>query len=129
MKTRYVMLATLILVALALPSVPALSISDAKDTHKYTIGVEGAQDVTLRMLLIAKPSATGALTRESKFITVPFETTFEASSFYVWFDTLEGGKDGERFMSIYKIDGELQGGGISGTIKRDHKQTFGFGNL
>ena len=130
MKTRFVLLATLALVSLALPTVPTLSKSDgAKEIQKYTIGVEGAQGVKLRMLLVTKPSATGAPTRESKTITVPFETTFEAASFYVWFDTLEGGKEGDRFMSIYKIDGDLQGGGFGGTIKGDNKQTFGFGNL
>jgi hypothetical protein len=133
MKTKAVLLATVSLVVVALPIVPALSNADrAKDTHKYTIGVEGTQDVKLRMLLVAKPSARAAPTRESKIVTVPFETTFEASSFYVWFDTLDGGesgKDGDRIMAMYKIGGELQGGGFGGTLKGEKKKTFGFGNL
>lgn len=130
MKTRFVLLAALALGSLALPNLTALSKSDgAKEIRKYTIGAEGAQGVKLQMLLVTKPSAADAPTRESKTITVPFQTTFEATSFYVWFDTLEGGKDGDRLESIYKIDGDVQGGGFSGTIKGDNKQTFGFGNL
>lgn len=130
MKLSFVLLATSAIVALALSTARALSNSnDARDTHKFTIGVEGAKGVKIRMLLIAKPSATGAPTRDSRVITVPFQTTFDAASFYVWFDVLEGGKEGDRFMSIYRIDGELQGGGFGGTIKGDNKQTFGFGNL
>ena len=130
MKTRFTLLASLALVALALPAAPALSQSGGvKENQKYTIGVEGTPGVKLRMLLVAKPSATGAPTRESKTITIPFETTFEAAAFYVWFDTLEGGKDGDRFTSIYKIDGDHQGGGFGGTIRGNNKHTFGFGTL
>jgi hypothetical protein len=129
MRRRVLLLVPLVIVATAF-AVPALSkSSDVDALHKYTIGIDGAEGTVLQMLLVAKPSASGAPARKLQTITVPFETTFEASSFFVWFDTLEGGKDGDRFRSIYRIDGELQGEGFGGRVKTGNKQTFGFGNL
>ena len=130
---KLISIATVSIVALTLSIVPVLSNEDNdEDTHKYTIGVEGTKGAKLRMLLVAKPTATRAPIRESKIITIPFQKTLEARSFYVWFDTLDAGasgKDGDRIMSIYKIDGEPQGGGFGATIKKENKKTFSFGNL
>ena len=121
--------------AVALALATAATPSDAetrRDTHDYSVTVQGTKGVRLRMLLITKSSSNNAPMRESKIITVPFETTFKAMSFYVWFDTLgEGisGKDGDRVMSSYKMDGALQGGGFGGTIRKNNQKSFGFGNL
>ena len=99
---------------------------------KYTISVEGTKGVKLRMLLVTKPLSKSGPTRESKVITVPFQQSFKAQSFYVWFDTLEGGasgKDGDRINGTYKVNGDLQGGGFDATIKKENKKSCGFGNL
>ena len=133
MKTGLLLVATTCLVTLALLNSSALSKSnDVADAHTYAIRVDGANGLKLRMLLVAKPSAVNAPTREAKIVTIPYETTFKASSFYVWFDTLDGGqsgKDGDRIMGTYTTDGELQGGGFGGTIKKENNQSFGLGNL
>jgi hypothetical protein len=133
MKTRLLLFATMCLVTLALQSSRALSKSDdVADAHSYTIRIDGRDGAELQMLLVAKPSAVNAPTREAKLVVLPYEATFNASSFFVWFDTLDGGqsgKDGDRIMGSYTTDGEIQGGGFDGTIKTNNHQSFGFGNL
>ena len=133
MKTTFYFVATTFVIAFSMLRVPAWSNPpDAEGTHRYTIGVDGGKDVKLRMLLIAKPTANGAPTRQSRFVTVPFETTFQATAFYVWFDTLDdhqSGKEDDRIMGMYKVDGEPQGGGFGGTLKTANKKSFSFGNL
>lgn len=120
--------------ALALVVAPAFTSAQGWDTQisEYTVGIDGSKGVKLRMLLITKSDKRIAPTRESKIVTVPFQTTFKARLFYVWFDTLENGasgNDGDRIMSVYKINGELQGAGFGGTIKKANNSSWSFGNL
>jgi len=133
MRTKLAITVTVLVFVLSLAMSPAFSNAEkGANAVEYTIAVEGTNGVKLPMLLITKPSTKSGPTRESKVITVPFQESFKAQSYYVWFDTLEGGasgKDGDRIMGTYKINGEQQGGGFEGTIEKDGKQSFGFGNL
>ena len=133
MRTKVFTIGALSVFALSLAVWPAFSNANGDaNALTYTIAVEGTKGVKLRMLLVTKPSAKSGPTRESRVITVPFQQSFRAQSFYVWFDTLEdgaSGKDGDRINGTYKVNGELQGGGFGATIKKENKKSFGFGNL
>ncbi len=104
----------------------------ANETHRYKISLRGTEGVQLRMLLVTKRDAEDPPSRKSEVVTAPFETSFDANSFYVWFDTLENGlsgNDGSRITAEYSIDGRRQGGGFGMTIKRSNSKTGSFGNL
>lgn len=131
MKTKALAITSVSLVAAALTLTGFSSNVDEADAHEYTIGIEGAKDVQLRMYLVAKRSTKSAPTLQEQIVTVPFETKFKAHRFYVWFHTLEGetSANGSRIRSVYKIDGELQGAGFGLRVNRGSRIKTGFGNL
>lgn len=133
MNAKWILLVAAVLISLPLAvaqSRPAEPSKSDDSSHKFTIGVKGAPGVQLRMLLVYKPSARQAPKRESRMVTTPFQTTVEASAFYVWFDTEESQEQaGARIQGGYLIDDEPQGGGFGATMKPANRQTFGFGTL
>ncbi len=139
MRMRTFAITTMSLVAAlfvaAALAAPAFSrTGNDEDTHEYTIGIEGTEGVKLHMYLVEKGSTKGAPSLRAEIVTVPFETKFTASKFYVWFHTLEAdeGIGGYRIRSVYKIDGELQGTGFGREGKKGKKGSkmkTGFGNL
>lgn len=56
------------------------------DSRTYKIQLQGRQGLKMEMLLITK-SGPRTIAREAKQVVLPFEHTFEANRFFVWFDT------------------------------------------
>ena len=135
MKTKYLIIAAAsvaAIVALCLPAYSTVNNNQSMDVHKYTISLDGTDGVRLRMLLVIKSGAKAPPTRRSEIVTTPFESSFKAKSFYVWFDTLEdgmSGNEGDRVAAEFLVDGERQGGGFGMTIKKQNKKSGSFGNL
>lgn len=93
--------------------------------HEYTVSVRGRKGIELDMLLVTRESRLQPLKKETARVKLPYEHKFEASEFYIWFDTpgshLEKTLDqlsGEELIVYAQSEGE----DIEGEYQRDGRR-------
>ena len=134
MITKYInMLAVFLLISSVIGCKEEQATSSVANVNNYHLSVTGTSGIELDMICVYKPTGNqGSIEKIQKRISIPYNETISANKYYVWFETLPkgaNGNEGDKYFIELKRDDYYSWSCGPSEIKKANTKTCGLGDL